>query len=62
MARHPIKEREDTEEVPTPSERAPAQTSLVEREINLSLINDKINYIIGVVNEIAKACEITPEK
>jgi hypothetical protein len=59
MGRNPVKDKE-IPEAPTPEHSAPAtpQGVVVEREITLSLINDKLNYAIGLLHEIAKACEI----
>lgn len=63
MVRNPVKKKED-EEVPTPSESASPnpQGTVIEREINLSLINDKLNYAIGLLHEIANACDIDTSK
>ena len=65
MVRNPIKS-ETKEEVPAPTPEAPeapaVPTQFVEREINLSLINDKLNYITGLLHKIAEAAEIDLEK
>lgn len=59
-----VKQKEEVKPepaVPTPSEpETPVQ--LVEREINLSLINDKLNYITGLLHKIIEAAEIDLEK
>lgn len=64
MVRNPIKQEEP--QAPTPeAPKAPAEaeapkvpTQFVEREINLSLINDKLNYVTGLLHKIAEAAEI----
>ncbi len=63
--RNPTKKKEEKkEEVPEVPEApaAPAETEgaapIIEREINLSLINDKLNYLISTTNKIAEACEV----
>lgn len=58
-------EKEEPKKEPTAAEavaEAEQGASLVEREINLTLINDKLNYIISTVNRIAEACEIDLSK
>jgi len=64
--RNPVakkKEEEVAKEVPSPTPTAPVvQEAVVEREINLSLINDKLNYVISTVNKIAEACEVDLNK
>lgn len=54
--RNPIIKKE---ELPVPEPPAEAQNiQIVEREINLSLINDKLNYITGLLHKIVEAAEI----
>lgn len=49
------KEKEkEKQEVASPEE----STRVIEREINLGLINDKLNYLTAVINEIAKEAEV----
>lgn len=60
MVRNPMKRSEP--EVPAPEEKKEAeaapQVQIVEREINLSLLNDKLNYMTGILHKIAEACEV----
>lgn len=37
--------------VPRPQEPKKENREIVEREVNLSLINDKLNYIIGLIQD-----------
>lgn len=55
MVRKPFKR--DEPEVP---EQPAPQTNevVIEQEINLSLLNRKINYLTSVVVKIAEACEV----
>jgi len=46
---------EDQEDVEIDRE---TRIEIQEREISLSLVNDKINYLIEMVNKIAAACEV----
>lgn len=61
MVRKPI-QRSQPEDVPQSATAPESQVQYQEREINLSLINDKLNYLIGVCNQIAQACEIDLSK
>lgn len=64
MVRNPLKKEEPTPPAPPqeqPQSEAP-QVQVVEREINLTLINDKLNYITGIVHKIAEACEVDLSK
>lgn len=65
MVRNPLtKPKAPEETTPEPEvPKAPEAAALIsEREINLSLINDKLNYVISVVNKIAEAAEIDLNK
>lgn len=59
MPRNPVKKQESPElpPLPTPSEEKSQNVQVVEREVTLSLLNDKINYLTNVVHKIAEACE-----
>jgi hypothetical protein len=63
MGRLPFLSKKEPEPAaPTPEPAQPAaqepQGLIIEREITLSLINDKLNYLSNVVNKIAEAAEI----
>lgn len=61
MVRNPIKKKQDkTEEAPTPTPEAaaPGEMQYIERPVNIALLNDKLNYITGLLHKIAKACEV----
>ena len=59
MVRNPIK-KAAPEEIPQeePKNEESPQVQVLEREISLSLINDKLNYLTGVIHKIAQACEV----
>lgn len=58
MVRNIIKKDEVPEAEPiSPAANIP-QVQIREMEINLSLINDKINYMTSLLHKIAEACEI----
>lgn len=65
MPRNPLKKSEPVEDdlpaMPQPpqpgTQQDDAGTQIVEREVTLSLLNDKINYLTNVIHKIAKACE-----
>lgn len=66
--RTPFRKDEPVAPAPVPAQ-APAQQpepqaqgTILEREINLSLINDKLNYVISTLNKIAEAAEIDLNK
>lgn len=49
-------DEEEQEEIKSPTKKSPAKTEnvaqqIVEREITLSLLNDKMNYIITLLNK-----------
>lgn len=49
-------DEEEQEEIKLPTKKLPASSEkipqqIVEREINLSLLNDKMNYIITLLNK-----------
>lgn len=55
MVRNPTKQ----EEMPQPQKKEEAQNvQIIEREISLSLLNDKLNYMTGLLHKIAEACQI----
>lgn len=58
MVRNPMKR--EPEEVPKVEEKQAEtpQVQIMEREISLSLLNDKLNYLTGVIHKIAEACEV----
>lgn len=59
MVRNPLKKTEEVKEDPKPAEvKAETGVQVIERPINISLLNDKLNYIIGILTKIAKAAEI----
>lgn len=58
--RMPKKKDEETQEAEAPA--VSPNTKVVEREINLALINDKLNYLITLSTKIAEACEIDLSK
>lgn len=53
--------KKEDEQIPVPPQAA-AQTPQVQRtvevEVNLSLLNDKLNYLINCVHQIADASDI----
>jgi hypothetical protein len=57
MVRNPLKQ-EDPAEQPEeqPTQKGPVE--IREVEINLSLVNTKLNYLTGLVIKIADACKI----
>ena len=61
MVRNPLKKSKEQDKVEVPETSEPSikpDVQVVERSINLTLINDKINYLIGLIQKIAEACEI----
>jgi len=59
MVRNPLKKsEEEVKEVPKPEVKEEVSTQVVERVINISLLNDKLNYVIGALHKIAEACEV----
>lgn len=55
MVRNPKKEKaKEQEATPQPEKAQP----IVEREINIALLNDKLNYVISTLNVIAEELEI----
>lgn len=59
--RNPIRKKE--EEIQTPDAQIENPTmQVIEREITLSLLNDKINYITGLLHKIVEAAEIDLDK
>lgn len=65
MVRNPIKKEEAQEEPAAPAPPVPINNEnvqFVEREVNLSLLNDKLNYLTGLVHKIAEAAEIDLSK
>jgi len=64
MVRNPLKKSEEKEEAPKAAEdpKEEAGTQIIERAITLSLINDKLNYLIGLVQKIGEACEVDLSK
>jgi len=63
MVRNPLKKEPPEEELPVmpqPQQKEPTSQNMqiVERPITLELINDKINYLTGVIHKIAEAAEI----
>ena len=59
--RNPIKRKEDEVQEGPEQQVNVMQTPqgvVVEREVNLSLINDKLNYAMGLLHKIAQACEV----
>lgn len=65
MVRNPVKKEEVPElpeapEVPQAAPEEPAR--YIEREITLSLINDKLNYVTELLHKIAEAAEIDLNK
>lgn len=63
MVRNPIaKEDPQPEPVEQAAPEQPAQpVQVIEREVTLSLLNDKLNYLTGVIHKIAEAAEIKLE-
>lgn len=60
MARNPNKEIEEDMDNPGISantSNAP-KVQVIEREINLALLNDKVNYMTGILLKIAEACKV----
>lgn len=61
MARNPVREKaeaaKETPDADNPG-NSPQDIQVVEREITLALLNDKINYMTGLLHEIAKACDV----
>lgn len=63
MTRNLLKrEEEETQEIKKEIEKKENDNQIVEREITLSLVNDKLNYLINLLNKIAKAAEIKIEE
>ena len=68
MVRNPLKREADLPAKETPQAQQPQapqtarggepQVQIVEREINLALLNDKLNYITGILLKVADACEV----
>lgn len=60
MARNPTKteEPQGLPEMPTPQKIDNQNLQVIEREVNLGLINDKLNYITGLLHKVAEACEV----
>lgn len=57
--RNPLKKEEEKKEaVPEIQEAEPKPVQIVEREVTLSLINEKLNYVTGILHKIAEAAEI----
>lgn len=58
--RNPL--RKEPEAAPVPIPQAPAlpepTVQIVEREITLSVVNEKLNYAIGILHKIAEAAEL----
>ena len=42
-------DEDDNEEIPDMRKKKEAQPQVIEREINLALINDKLNYLISIL-------------
>jgi hypothetical protein len=61
MVRNPLKrsepEQKESEESKQ-NQNNKQDVQIMEREINLSLINDKLNYLSGIIHKIAEACEV----
>ena len=65
MVRNPLKRKEETEgplEIPKAETVSEEGVQIIEREINISLINNKINYVIGLLQKIADACDVDNPK
>lgn len=60
--RNPVQKKEEAPPVPEPTEQQETPVQIVEREITLSVINEKLNYAIGLLHKIGEACEIDKEK
>jgi len=59
MARNPARKAPEPELPPTPAppKEGNKDVQVVEREITIGLLNDKLNYLTGIVHKIAEACE-----
>jgi len=55
--RNPIKREEIQPQAPAQIAE-PQNVQIIEREVTLSLLNDKLNYITGLLHKIAEAAEI----
>ena len=63
MVRNPSKRSEEKPEIPQMpqakgDQQDPQNVQVIEREVNLALINDKLNYVTGLLHKIAEACEV----
>lgn len=67
MARNPLKKSEPApqpEQEPELPPLPPKETGgapgvqVIERPINIGLINEKLNYITGLLIKVAEACEV----
>jgi len=56
--RNPTKDKAKDDKAKAPAGESSESVPVVEREINLGLINDKLNYVISTVNKIAEACDV----
>lgn len=63
MVRNPVKRVEEEPQAQQPAQpEAPVNRIVEEREITLSLINDKLNFLTNVVLKIAEACDVDLRK
>lgn len=64
MARNLMKNKsEEKPEGEKPEDtQGETQGTIIEREINLPLLNEKLNYILSAINKIAEACEVDLSK
>lgn len=59
--RNPLFKKEEVALAPVPKvevKEEATNTQVVEREVNLSLVNEKLNYVIGLLHKICEAGEI----
>lgn len=53
-----VQDEPEMPEVAQAHEAVPAEVQVVEREITIALLNEKLNYLISAVQKIADAADV----